>query len=712
MKHINLILGCHSHQPVGNLDFVFEEAYEKCYRPFVDVLEKYPAVRFTMHYTGPLWDWFLANTPDYVTRLATLAQQGQVEIMGGGYYEPLLCAIPERDARAQIESMSAFCEEHLGVKPRGMWLTERVWEPHMAKILAESGVEYAALDDAHFLCSGLRPEDLYGYYMTEEEGHVLKVFPIEEKLRYLVPFHTVEETISHLRGLATEDGTRCAVLHDDGEKFGVWPGTFSSVYEEGWLESFFQALTDNQDWLHSVTYSEHLDSQRPLGRTYITCASYQEMMAWALPTARQRELKVARERLEEQPELNARCAPFMRGGFWRNFLSKYPEANNMQKRMLRGSRRLEKLKGKSQDPLFEKARQHLHRGQCNCAYWHGQFGGLYLNHLRTAIYEEIIQAENVMDILEGPLSPSSVECVDFDGDGQNEYVLENEELGVFVSPHDGGTIFELDYKRGAFNLLNTLARREEPYHDALADANAAPEEEDGGAHSIHEPFQAKESGLDAYLFQDLWRRASLRDHLYAMDTDVETLYRNEATELADLAQCEYRSIDSPNSIILEAKVPLGTYPVASLKIRKTLRLCSDETGLEIAYDIESDCPETISACFSPEIVVNLLTGSASDRYYHSDERDLARPMLGTRAIESSLRHFALRDEWKGLETGFRLEEPVDWAVYPIETVSQSECGQERVYQGSVVHPRWPVTLSPGVRMRINFTWYVRQLSAG
>lgn len=152
MKKINLIMGCHSHQPVGNFDFVFAEAYEKSYKPFIEVLERYPAVRFTLHYTGPLWDWFLSHQPDYVTRLARLAQAGQVEIMGGGYYEPLLCAIPERDAQAQIRHMQHFCEEHLGVRPRGMWLTERVWEPHMARILAQSGVEYAALDDAHFLC--------------------------------------------------------------------------------------------------------------------------------------------------------------------------------------------------------------------------------------------------------------------------------------------------------------------------------------------------------------------------------------------------------------------------------------------------------------------------------------------------------------------------------------------------------------------------------
>lgn len=31
-----LVFGIHCHQPIGNFDYVFEEAYEKAYRPFID----------------------------------------------------------------------------------------------------------------------------------------------------------------------------------------------------------------------------------------------------------------------------------------------------------------------------------------------------------------------------------------------------------------------------------------------------------------------------------------------------------------------------------------------------------------------------------------------------------------------------------------------------------------------------------------------------
>lgn len=709
MKSINLILGCHSHQPVGNFDFVLQDAYEKSYVPFIDVLERFPAVRVTLHYTGPLWDWFVAHHPEYVTRLRRLVEAGQVEIMGGGYYEPMLCAIPERDAKAQIHRMQAFCREHFGTEPRGMWLAERVWEPHMARILAQAGVDYAALDDSHFLCSGLGPEDLYGCYMTEEEGEAIRVFPILEKLRYLVPFHAVDETIEYLREHATEDGQRCAVLHDDGEKFGVWPGTFHSVYEEGWLEAFFTALTDNRDWLHSLTYSEYVDRFQPVGRTYLTCASYQEMMAWAMPPRRQRELKEVREHLAQQPAFSEKCAPFLRGGFWRNFLTKYAEANNMQKRMLRTSRRLAAARIRFDgDHRLDEAEKLLHQGQCNCAYWHGQFGGLYLNHLRTAIYEHLIRAENVLDAIEAHPAGVRVEAVDFDGDGQAEYVVDNGPLGLFFNPADGGTLFELDFKPGNFNLLNTLTRREEPYHAELA-FEPAEDDDPGVARSIHDHFQSKERGLNAILFYDSYRRASLRDHFYGIGLDVEALYRNEAGERGDFAVKAWDCDELPTGVALSAAGTVLEHGAHPVRIRKAVTVESGASRVQIRYDITHEGEQPFDILFGPEFSVNFLTGDAHDRYYLSRELDLQQRRLGARGVEPDRTHFGLRDDWQRLEAGFQTVDAANFYYFPLETVSQSECGQERVYQGSVVLVGWALHLEPGHTITRELTFYVDQV---
>ncbi len=690
MKSINLIFGCHAHQPVGNFDFVFERAFRDCYRPFLDVLERYPDVCVTMHFTGPLFDWFDRHTPDFLDRLAAMVHSGQIEIMGGGYYEPLLCAIPERDALRQIERMNHYCERRFGMKPRGMWLAERVWEPHMASTLAAAGIEYTTLDDSHFLCSGLEPDQLFGYYLTEDEGLSVRVFPILERLRYLVPFHQVEETISWLNDHATESGTRCAVLHDDYEKFGVWPGTNRSVYAEGWLERFFQALTDNKSWLHCLTYGRYLDTHSALGRTYITCASYDEMMTWALPTGMQRELVNARQRLKKVPDLQQACASFMRGGFWRSFLAKYEEANNIQKRMLRASSRLNAMRQRMfGEKRLDEAETRLHQGQCNCAYWHGVFGGLYLNHLRTALYENIIAAEQIMDTIEGkPGARCTFESTDFDGDGNLEGILENSRLALFFSPADGGTLFELDYKPRPFNFGNALTRREEVYHDQLRHGGVIVGQDAAGDLSIHELVKAKEADLEKFLVYDPWRRVSLRERFIGAGADADTLWSGLEPEQGSFARGSYAMTGAPGLVTLKATGHVNGVLNAPVHIEKTIRLAPEESSFTVAYEVLFDSSPPSDILFGTELVFNLLTGDAHDRYVWSKDTDIKEKKLGARDLVTAVSHVAARDDWQGLELSFSFSKTARLYRFPLDTVSQSEDGQERVHQGCVFLPCW------------------------
>ncbi|MBI1321504.1 MAG: DUF1926 domain-containing protein [Candidatus Hydrogenedens sp.] len=700
MKTIQLVFGCHSHQPVGNFGFVFEEAYDKSYKPFLDVLERFPKVKVVLHYTGPLFDWFAANRPEYLERLARLAQSGQVEIMGGAYYEPLLCAIPERDAIAQIGRMQRFCAEHFGKRPTGMWLTERVWEPHMPKILAKAGVAYTALDDSHFAVSGIPREECFGYYHTDDEGYTVRVFPIIEKLRYTIPFRPVEETIEFLREKATEDGSRCAVFHDDGEKFGVWPGTYHSVYEEGWLERLFEALTENSDWIKCVTYEEYLRTAPPVGRTYLTCASYSEMMEWALPAVPQRQLHSVEQEIAADPEKKARYGPFIRGGFWRNFLAKYPESNTMQKRMLRVSRRLEELRGRGvPGEALANAETLLHQAQCNCAYWHGVFGGLYLNHLRTALFECSIQADLALDVAEGTeRSEVEITSYDMDCDGNDEVVMDSPSNTLFLAPADGGTLFEWDYKPRPFNLTNTLARREEAYHEHLLNAESkAGADGSDGTHSIHDIVHMKEEGLAAYLAYDQHRRSCLRDRFFPETTTVEQLWGERYTELSTLPGARYAATLAPEGVTLTGEGTLHDRPGAGLRVEKRLSLAAGASHLLVLYTVTNISDGPVAGYFGMDWAINLLTGSAPDRYYVSNDAELNKQTLGVRAQDEALTHLALVDEYLRLRFALQLSEPARVYRFPIETVSQSEGGQERVYQGSIIVPSWPVALQPGER---------------
>jgi len=315
---LHFLFGVHNHQPAGNFDGVIAEAAAAAYHPFFEALRSERDVALTVHCSGSLLGWLREHASKTFDLLGGLAAAGRVELLTGGFYEPILPMLREADKVGQIQRLTEFLRASFGVTPRGMWLAERVWEPHLPRALAAAGVEYVVVDDHHFALAGLDPEMVGGYYLTEDEGHPLAVFPISERLRYLVPFAEPGATLEYLH---SRRGAGSVTLVDDGEKFGVWPGTHRLVYTEGWLRRFFDTLR-SASWLAVSTFSRVLDSQPPRGRVYLPTASYSEMGDWSLPAPAAAEIEEARARLRDLPD-GARLGRLLRGGLWRGFLVKY-----------------------------------------------------------------------------------------------------------------------------------------------------------------------------------------------------------------------------------------------------------------------------------------------------------------------------------------------------------------------------------------------------
>ncbi len=218
MKSVSFLFCIHNHQPVGNFAHVFHEGFTRCYDPFLAILEKHPGIKTTLHFSGPLLEWLEAEQPEFLQRIRNLVKRGQVELLGGGFYEPIFSILRERDAQGQIQMMTDFLQEKCAVSPKGIWLAERVWEPALPRLIAQSGLSYTLLDSTHFLYAGLSPEQIHGYYVTEKDGFPLSLFPIDMTLRYTIPFQQPEKTIEYLLYRAS-DGEGVAVTYgDDGEK--------------------------------------------------------------------------------------------------------------------------------------------------------------------------------------------------------------------------------------------------------------------------------------------------------------------------------------------------------------------------------------------------------------------------------------------------------------------------------------------------------------
>src|SRR5215510_5033296 len=150
--HLALLI--HAHQPCGNFEQVLEKAYDDSYLPFLDHLERFPVIQLGLHYSGPLLTWIERHRPEYFVRLRKLAESGQVELVGGGFYEPILVSIPPEDQFEQLTRLAGYLEKHFGRRPSGAWLAERVWEPQLPTALAAASVAYTLVDDMHFHAAG------------------------------------------------------------------------------------------------------------------------------------------------------------------------------------------------------------------------------------------------------------------------------------------------------------------------------------------------------------------------------------------------------------------------------------------------------------------------------------------------------------------------------------------------------------------------------
>ena len=646
IPNITFLFGVHNHQPVGNFPSVFKKAFADCYIPFLKTLATHPAVRFSLHFSGPLWEYMQSTEKECWAMVKDMAGRGQVELLSGGFYEPILAVIPEKDRLGQIRMMNAFLEENFQVKPGGLWLTERVWEPHLPGTLARVGIKYTLLDEEHFHYAGI--DNICLPYITEDEGEPLILFPVSKKLRYLIPFRPIEEIAAHFQEIGKAGGV--AIMGDDGEKFGLWPGTHQWVYKEGWLEAFISFL--EREGVRTMTYSEYLDTRPRLGRAYLPPASYEEMMEWILePDDHDRYLA-----LKKQAPAEARR--FLRGGFFREFFIKYPESHHLHKRMLLVSAEVSRSRG------AQEAIRELYQGQCNDPYWHGVFGGLYLPHLRESAYHHLLEAEKKLGL------PDGWTKLDYDLDGGDEVIFRSPGFNLIFKPSFGGALVELDDKFLSRNLSDVLSRREESYHRQKSD-----DQEEGK--SIHELVKKLPPGAESLLCYDWHPRYSLLDHFLPPQTRLVDFKNIHYGEKGDFVNQEYDVFLQGEGIVLSR---LGHIWVGDewMPLRLKKQILPRGGRVEFLYEFENLTDHELPLFFGSEWNFYLL---AREWEIKGDALSL---LAGRWRMEFSL--------------------PPEIWHFPLETLSQSEEGYDIIRQGVCFLPNWRFDLPGRQKFSLAITW--------
>jgi hypothetical protein len=659
MPHpVRFCFGLHLHQPVGNFGYVFEQHVRDVYLPFLQRLRVRQFFPIALHVSGPLLEWLEAHDTRVLDVLGELVGAGRVELLLAGFYEPILAALPRADRIEQIQWLRDALRSRFGVRPNGLWLTERVWEPDLAADLHDAGVRFALVDDRHFLVSGFAREQLHAPFWTEHGGKRVALFPIDERLRYLIPFQPPEDTAAYLRTLQ-ERGHRLAVLADDGEKFGGWPGTLEWVYHRGWLDRFFSVMEGCVERGEAMlsTFDAALDQVPSGGIAYLPTASYREMEGWSLPTEPAIELKALEQRLGVE-SLNGAAGALLRGSHWRNFMVKYREANRMHKKMLA----ISALCRERGDP--PAARRAIGRAQCNDAYWHGVFGGLYLPFLRAVVWENLAHAEATLR------QGESIICeeIDIDCDGFNELWIHSAAFSAVVSPARGGAVEELTRFGPARNLANALTRRREAYHvEAWREARAAREAErkaagstarpEGASAPAHAGEEAAHHGAPS--IHDIEHGLRL-DEMPPVDLDDRAIFIERVLDRSVSAEVYSRAAYTPRA------------STARLLMSHVCRVV--DGGVEITLrDAEGQLEKRLT--FAADGGVRAAFAWDPAAFEPEDWFTTELSLDG----EHSLTSDANATTWS----------------HPIETVAKSEKGLDRTVQGMSYLVRWPATVGSG-----------------
>lgn len=562
-----------------------------------------------------------------------MIKRGQIELLGGTFYETVLPMIPASDRAAQIELLTTQIRRTFGKRPRGAWVTELIWEPSMPSSLNRSGMEYIFLEDNHFIDAGLRENELLEPVLTEDQGKMLLVFPISADVK-LFPFTAnPARIVEHISALASDDNKRVISLIADGEYYGFWNDSGKILYEDGWLSDFLEALRNVKGTVITTHPGRYRQQDREYTKRYFSCTSYEDMMSWTLPAKRAHELK----RLKSG-RLSKNNRAYLKGGYFRHFLTKYPESNLMYAKMIHTYDLVNQVRG---DRYRKKdAREELWKGENHSAYWHGKRGGVYLSSARKAVYSALITAENISR--QRGVFKSHVSTEDFDFDGMGEYLFHGNELNMYVH-RKGGMVFELDYMTEPWNYLDTFTRKTESYDDLL----------------------------DTLRIVDSYPRKSFADHFFTSSEKIADFENMSYTELGEFLHLPYEAKECRKEqleLILFARADIKVGNKAfPLFLEKKYRM--KRSSVSVDYTIKNESGDPISISFSPELNlsfpgVNNSSLSLAIRREGKADRNVSHGVVRDTATAG----FTATDKLNNVTIQYGWDRQSELWIFPVEAV--------------------------------------------
>lgn len=642
MNKVKLIFGTYNSQPAGSDDYQFEKAYQEAYKPFLTVLYNFPKTRVVLFYSGILLEWFEKNHPEFIMLLNEMVKRRQVELLGSGFYDPILPMIPTADRIGQIELLTTYIRKSFGKRPRGSWVTQQIWDPSLAYTFASSGMDYLFLDDRHFYEAGGDDNSILGPSLTEDQGKIITVFPIIGRLQNIIPEKKPSEVVEKLLSFRRSSEDTVVTLFEPGENYGLYGETGKRCYQENWFETFFSLLIERGDAIELYRPERIVRDYVPKNKFYFACTRF-------------------------------RNTKFEEDLYFRQVLKKYYESTMLYSKMIYTNILVNQIRG---DKYRKKtAREELWKGQCNNAYWHGNPHGIYSNSLRKAAYRSLIEAEKITH--EKGIFIPSVISVDFDMDGRKEYLYQGNELNAYIH-EKGGRLFELDYLPKSWNYLDSMSRYREEYYNQ---------------------YGVKDPPVDDY------PRKAFIDHFLDNSEEMTTFNKMDYTEKGNFIHSVYDIVDFEREKKKVTLGYNGCLELDKEKyqIRIEKKYIFNKNKIEVAYTITNNDERNIHQLFATEINLSFAAkGMESHRVYNASKQKISELSIDFTSVRD-VSNLIIDDVTNNVTINVDMSTPAEMWILPVETTSLGEIGIETIYQATCFLPRWELKLGTGEVWRNTIT---------
>ncbi len=439
MGSVSLIVGLHFSLPPCFKEPEAEELYRQSVVPLVELLLRFPKFKVTLYFSGNLTAWLKKRHPECLLQLRTCcSKHKQIEFLSSGYYEPPLQLISRRSCAYQIEKHFTAVRDSVGkgVRPKGFWLNDGNWEASFPSILNAMGFLYTFIDDSVIRACGFSAKDMFNVFITEEQGHLLYLFPVIESLSQPfceVPADGYFDNLSRLSATCRDD---TVTVFKNG--FTLNAGDYE------WMARFIGLCGDASFlFAHPGAVVKKAKDLKPV---YISASVGDGCAGRMFFDGQRRNYDLFSRQFDSTD-----CKTLFRRGAFRNFLIKYREAAHIYHRIRYIESYLKTLPKAEQKQCADV----LAEGQAAYPMRKAGDAGVFDAAARQKSYTALISVEKVLR-----KTAAAVREIDFDNDGLTEIFHYGPTL-IALFHRKGATIRELDYLPSSFNYINTFCDYDE-----------------------------------------------------------------------------------------------------------------------------------------------------------------------------------------------------------------------------------------------------------